>query len=225
MIELKNVEKKFGKRTLFKDVGITFEAKKIYGLIGPSGTGKTTLLNMIGMIDSDYKGNILIDGTDYSSLSKKNREKERIQHFSYVFAEPFFLDYLTIKENILLPIVLTKGKQVEDLDKLASLFELDIPLTNKPSSLSEGEAQRLSVIRALVGGQDIILADEPSSHLDPENSRRCLEALSQAAHVKGRIVIVTTHDYSLLPFFDASYSIKNESIVKAEEGKDVPLKK
>lgn len=206
MIELQNFNKSFKNKLIFESINIQFKSNTFYGIYGPSGSGKTTLLNLISMLDSSYEGNIYINNQNLKEIKKK--QDFRKSTFSFIFSESSLLDYLTVKENILLPLTFLKKNIPSDFEELAKELSIKELLNRDISTLSEGEKQRVSILRALMSGQQIIICDEPTSHLDKENSILIVKTLSKLAKEKEKTVIMSCHDQTLIEYFDKAYEIK-----------------
>lgn len=215
MIKTENLEKSFGERTIFRKVNLEFEDGKFYAFVGESGSGKTALMRILSLIDNKYKGNLIIDDVDVSKLSKKKAEKLRVKSFSYVFSEPYLLEYLSIRENACLSKNLTlEPINNDELDKMIFYLKLETIIHNKINELSAGEKQRVSILRALVSNRKYIMADEPTAHLDPSNSKAILELLKRTTRELNKTVFVSLHDYTNLDLFDEVYQIKDLKITE-----------
>ncbi|CAG9623672.1 ABC transporter ATP-binding protein [Sutcliffiella rhizosphaerae] len=167
------------------------------GIMGPSGSGKTTLLNTLATIDRASGGNILINGTDVSTLKDKDLSKVRRTSLGFIFQDYNLLDTLTVKENILLPVSLMKKNDSEVEEAFNSIAEiLDIKeLANKyPSEISGGQKQRTSAARALIHTPSIVFADEPTGALDSKAASLLLEKLADINEVKSVTIVMVTHD-------------------------------
>ena len=178
MIELKNISKKFGGRQLFSDTNLHFEGGKIYALIGTSGCGKTTLLNMIGRLEPYDKGQIIYDGTSLKDIKPSVFFRD---YLGYLFQDFGLIESQTVKENLNLGLV---GKKLKEKEKISlmkqalnrvnlSYLDLKQPIFE----LSGGEAQRVALAKIILKDPPLILADEPTASLDPENSEELLSIL------------------------------------------------
>jgi putative ABC transport system ATP-binding protein len=177
-------------------VTLTVGRGEIVGLMGPSGSGKSTLLNLIGGLDRPTRGRVVVEATDISKLSADSLALYRRDKVGFVFQDAHLIPALTVYENVMLPLVPIplpdeeKNRRVEQ-----ALEECNIShrAHHLPGELSGGEQQRTAVARALVNDPDIILADEPTGELDPENAARIVELLMQINR-DGRTVLVASHD-------------------------------
>lgn len=176
--------------------------------VGPSGSGKTTLLQLIGGILSPDRGAIYLESTNICSLSEEKRRHFRITQIGYVFQGFELLEYLNGLDNILLPCRihsrLSLNQDVLNRARhLAAATGVDHKLNEHPEHLSQGERQRLAICRALLTSPGIVLADEPTGNLDPENKRKILHLLFEQAEACRSTLIMVTHDHTLLDAFDA----------------------
>jgi len=176
-------------------------------VIGPSGSGKTTLLHLMAGIRLPQIGTVVTDGVEVTSLDDGSRRDFRIRRIGMVFQEFELLEYLTVLDNILLPYringSLKLGRSVRDrAARLAEQVGLADKLNRLSTRLSHGEKQRVAVCRALIADPVLLLADEPTGNLDPNNTQRVLDILLEAADATGATLVTVTHDHDLLPKFD-----------------------
>lgn len=210
MIKLSHVIKSFPKKRIFTELNIQFDEGNLYGIYGQSGSGKTTLLNMISMLDFDYEGTIEVDGNNIAEL--KDKEDFRNNHFSYVFSKPMLLDYLNVKENALLPLSIRKEAIPSCFYKYLKYLGIEDLCDKRVDEISEGEKQRVSVLRALLMEKENLIADEPVSHLDHENSIRLIEKFKEISVEEKKVILLSCHDDSLIPYFDKAYKIEDETL-------------
>ena len=176
-------------------------------LIGPSGSGKTTLLNLVSGISVPEKGAVSVDGVEVSKLADAERRNFRITRLGFVFHDFELLDYLNVMDNILHPYRITRAmaldREVRDrAQTLAREMGIADKLKRHADELSHGEKQRVAICRALLAHPKLILADEPTANLDPENKVRILDLLFRSAEDHGATLLAVTHDRELLPRFD-----------------------
>lgn len=176
-------------------------------VVGPSGTGKTTLLNLVAGILKPIRGTIRVAGTDLGSLSEDGRRRLRAGTIGFVFQDFALLDYLTARENILYPYritpVLTLDADVRArAEALAGACGLTDKLDRHPGALSQGEQQRVAICRSLVTRPRLVISDEATGNLDPENKALILDLLFDQARAAEASVLAVTHDHTLLPRFD-----------------------
>ena len=176
-------------------------------VIGPSGTGKTTLLNLIAGIIKPNQGNIRVNDTSVDQLNDAQRREFRITTIGFVFQDFELLDYLNVYDNILHPYRITKALHLEQSVKqraqlLAEEMGIDDKLKRRANDLSQGEKQRTAICRALLPQPKLILADEATGNLDPENKTRILDLLFRAVREHDTTLLAVTHDHELLKRFD-----------------------
>ncbi|WP_224816374.1 ABC transporter ATP-binding protein [Hasllibacter sp. MH4015] len=176
-------------------------------VVGPSGTGKTTLLNLIAGIAVPQAGRITIDDAVMTGLSDGARRTLRADKIGFVFQDFALLDYLSARENILYPFRITGGTPLDAdarsrAERLAEACGLTGKLGRRPGALSQGEQQRVALCRALVRQPKLILADEATGNLDPENKSAILDLLFSRTREAGASLLAVTHDHDLLPRFD-----------------------
>jgi putative ABC transport system ATP-binding protein len=176
-------------------------------VIGPSGSGKTTLLHLIAGILVPEKGIIRVNGCSVSGLGDAARRVFRIEQAGLVFQEFDLLEYLTVLDNILLPYRITNALSLtesirERAKDLSESVGVGDKLGRRPGQLSHGERQRVAICRALITKPKLLLADEPTGNLDPENKRRVVELLHTYAEENGITLLMVTHDHNLLDHFD-----------------------
>jgi len=176
-------------------------------VIGASGCGKTTLLHLLAGILTPAAGTIRIDGREITGLPDAERRDFRIGTVGLVFQEFELLEYLDVLDNVLLPFRINRSLHLdaparERARELAESVGLGDKLSQPVPRLSQGERQRVGICRALVAAPSLILADEPTGNLDPDNKERALDILERFAADRGATLVVATHDHALLPRFD-----------------------
>lgn len=203
MLDLKNITKKYQKGrtevTVLDRFAHSFDAGKFYAISGPSGAGKTTLMMILGGMLRPDSGTVLLNGTDLYSLSGIARNRIRRESIGCVFQKFHLLPYLTVLENIRLPLTLQTGHPDIDAPALAAAERLGLSdrLEHRPNELSVGQQQRVAIARVLAGNPEIILADEPTGNLDEANLRIISDCLCEEA-ARGKPVIAVTHEAALL---------------------------
>lgn len=175
-------------------------------IVGPSGSGKTTLLHLIAGILRPQQGSLMLDGFEMANASDARRRDYRVNHIGMVFQQFELLDYLNVRENILLPFRINRGLKLgtETRDHLENLLrQTGIQSLARQSvrQLSQGERQRVAICRALVTRPALLLADEPTGNLDPENKHLIVELLQNQARSQKAILLMVTHDTSLTGTF------------------------
>jgi len=201
LLKVTNIVKNYisGAETLHILKGINFEIEegKSVAISGQSGSGKSTLLNIIGGLDHTDEGNVFLDGTDITLLSEKEMSAYRSKQTGFVFQFHYLLKDFTALENIMLPAYIAGLKKKDALDRARQLLA-DVKLEDRsghfPSQLSGGERQRVAVARSMVNDPALILADEPTGNLDPQNSDIVAELLYENAQKRNKTLVIVTHD-------------------------------
>ncbi len=186
-------------------------------VVGPSGSGKTTLLHLIAGILVPTKGAIQIDGQFISSLSDQARRRLRLTQMGLVFQGIELIDYLSARDNVLLPYRLNKALKLDAsagqrADVLLERVGLNDKTSRKVSSLSQGERQRVGLCRAMVAEPDVILADEPTASLDEGSATTAMDLLMDLVKEIDATLVMLTHDTSLLPRFDRVVTVAHGAI-------------
>ena len=203
MIELQHIWKQFGSRIIFSDLNLNFQSGMVYALIGDSGCGKTTLLNILAKLETFDKGEIVYKGKSLTSL--KNEEFYR-NELGYLFQNFGLLESQTIRENLELGLIGKKQNKKQEKEKLLlqalQAVRLDyLSLNQKIYELSGGEAQRVALAKIILKDPPLILADEPTASLDPKNSKEIMEILLELRNAN-RTIIIATHNPSIWKMAD-----------------------
>jgi putative ABC transport system ATP-binding protein len=190
-------------------------------LVGPSGCGKTTLLQLLAGVEVPQSGALTVAGAEWSGMTRAARQAHRLGRIGLVPQNFELLDYLTVRENILLPCRLGSalGAARDREERCLSLSEragIERHLSKYPGQLSQGERQRAALCRGLIGQPELILADEPTGNLDPENQDRIVALLLDEAKMIDATVVMVTHEPSLLPRFDRALDLRD--LCKKEVG-------
>lgn len=207
MINIENLKYSYPNSDFNLAVGtLSIEKGSRTAVIGPSGFGKTTLLNLIAGILQPQKGDVKVNGTNVSQLSDSERRNFRIREVGFVFQDFKLLEYLSVLDNILLPFRINRSleisKDVKSVAKdTAASLNIEDKLREHPSRLSHGERQRVAICRALVNKPAIILADEPTGNLDPDNKAHIMQILFDYVDNYDSTLVTVTHDHELLKGF------------------------
>ena len=220
VLEFINVTKSYqdGNKEIeaLKETNFKIEEGKFIAIIGPSGSGKSTFLTLAGGLQTPSKGQIIINGKDYTNLSEKERSKLRFNDIGFVLQASNLVPFLTAKQQLELVDRINK-KRKQTLQDHKSLFkELGIDhLENKlPKDLSGGERQRLAIARALYNNPAIILADEPTASLDSDRAFEVVDLLSKECKEKNKSIIMVTHDNRMIEKCDHVYRMKDGILTK-----------
>ena len=177
-------------------------------ILGESGIGKTTLIQILAGLLRPESGTVELNGTNFQNLSSKNLDLFRGQHIGMVFQKPHFVRNLSILDNLLLSLYLSKNKK--DKTRATQLLEqigLGKKLNSKPDELSQGEQQRAAIALAVIKNPDLILADEPTSSLDDTNCQKIATLLKEQAASTNAQLIIITHDHRLKSQFKKSITL------------------
>jgi len=179
------------------------EARQKAAFLGPSGSGKTTLLRLLAGILAPDTGRVELAGEDLGGLDDAARRAFRICNVGFVFQDFRLVEYLNVRENLLLPFRINDALSMEaiGLESLAESLGIKAYLEKYPDQLSQGEKQRVAIGRALLPGPRLVLADEPTGNLDSDNTQRIMDLLFEQA--ADATVVMVTHDHSLADRFDA----------------------
>ena len=201
MLEVQNIKKiyrsHFGENELeaLKSINFTVEAGEYIAIMGESGSGKTTLLNILALLDRPTSGKVILMGKDLQEIKGNEMAKFRRENLGFVFQDFNLLDNFTVKENILLPLVLSDEKisvMEEKLLKIAKKLNVSDLLNKYPYEISGGQKQRTAIARALIGEPKILLADEPTGALDSNSTRELLKVFKDL-NQDGETILMVTH--------------------------------
>jgi lipoprotein ABC transporter, ATP-binding protein len=220
VLEFKNVTKSYqdGNNEIeaLKETNFKIEEGQFIAIIGPSGSGKSTFLTLAGGLQTPSKGQIIINGKDYTNLSEKGRAKLRFNDIGFVLQASNLVPFLTAKQQLELVDRINKNNKQTIQDKHSLFKELGIEhLENKlPKDLSGGERQRLAIARALYNDPAIILADEPTASLDSDRAFEVVDLLSKECREKNKSIIMVTHDNRMIEKCDHVYRMKDGILTK-----------
>ena len=208
---------------IFTDLNFTVSQGEFIVLLGRSGSGKSTMLNLISGIDLPASGELFVNGVDLTTLSELNRTLFRRRNIGFVFQSYNLIPTLTVEENLLLPLELVKRNGIEARRRVVELLDslgLVDRLQSYPDRLSGGEQQRIAVVRSLVHDPALILADEPTGNLDLETGQQVLALLDNLASQRGKTLIMATHSREVIGKADRIVTIKDKGIVTITDDSD-----
>ena len=216
MIELKNICKTYdGAHTVLDGISMTIDSGEFLMLIGKSGCGTSTLLNILGLLDDPTSGEYSFEGRDLATLKEKEKALFRREKIGFIFQSFYLIEEFNVIDNVSHPLGYAGVKKSERYriarEKLDLLGMAD-RATEKVTRLSGGEQQRVAIARALVNDPKVILADEPTGNLDTQNRDMVMDIL-QRLHKMGHTIIMVTHDMDLLPYASRVVRISDGKIV------------
>ena len=204
-----------GETRALNGINLSVQKGEFIAIMGSSGSGKTTLLNILSGIDQPTSGDIIIGEQTINEMKADALAEFRRKQLGYVFQDFNLLDSLTVKENIMLPMILEKKtimEMEERVDELASLFDIKAILNKYPYHISGGQQQRTAVSRALVNEPQIIFADEPTGNLDSKSSVVIMECFEQIVHTMDTTILLVTHDVFAASYCERVFFIQDGSV-------------
>ena len=184
---------------VLRDVSLQIDAGEAVSIIGPSGSGKSTLLNMMGALDRPTTGSVRLDGRDLGGLKEKELAAIRNRQIGFVFQLHHLLPQCTVLENVLIPTLTGRTSEADRAraERLLDCVGLKLRLGHRPGQLSGGECQRVAVVRALINGPKLLLADEPTGSLDHSAATNLGDLLLELIKVEGVALVLVTHSLEL----------------------------
>jgi putative ABC transport system ATP-binding protein len=219
IIQLKRLSKSYQegnkRRLVLNELDLSVAESQMYVLLGRSGSGKSTMLNLLSGIDQPDTGQVIIAGTDISKMNEKDRTKYRRDNIGFVFQSFNLISTLTAFENVVLPLSL-KGDDPAESEQKAQFFLDQVDLGDRggsyPDRLSGGEQQRVAIARALAHEPKFILADEPTGNLDYKTGSMVLKMLGNLVRENGRTMIIATHDREMGQIADQVLELREGSL-------------
>ncbi|EAK3364127.1 ATP-binding cassette domain-containing protein [Campylobacter lari] len=215
MICLENIQKKINNTTILENINLYIQKGEFVAIIGQSGSGKTSLLNIIGTLDEPSSGKYFLDVYEVTNLNKDEKARIRREKIGFIFQRYNLLSLLNAKDNVALPAVYAgknKHERSQKAKELLSFLELEHKELSKPNELSGGQQQRVSIARALMNGGELILADEPTGALDSKSGKIVLEILNKL-NEQGHTVVLVTHDREIAARAKRVIEIKDGKII------------
>ena len=216
-LRLDNVARRYGDLVILEDVQFELKRGQTVALLGPSGSGKSSLLHIAGLLEAPSAGDVHIGGVATAALNDAERTRLRRDALGFVYQSHHLLPEFTALDNVALPQLIagaSKKAAKEEATRLLTLLGLGERLTHQPGQLSGGEQQRTAIARALANSPDVLLADEPTGNLDPKTSDKVFDALVKIVRNEGLSALVATHDQRLAKRMDRIIAIKDQRLVE-----------
>lgn len=206
-----------GGLTVLKGVDLEVMPGEVVGLIGPSGSGKSSLLHAAGLLERPTSGQVLIDGEDVGGLDERARTRLRLHRIGFVYQFHHLLPEFDALDNVALPMRIAgvrEGEARRRATEQLTALGLGQRITHQPAQLSGGEQQRVAIARALANSPRLLLADEPTGNLDPTTSQAVFEALRELAKTTGVAALIATHNMELAGHMDRVFALKDGNLVQ-----------
>ncbi|MBP9752697.1 MAG: ABC transporter ATP-binding protein [Proteobacteria bacterium] len=220
-LELKNISKQYGKDdtalTILNGANFTLHKGEVVALVAPSGTGKSTLLHLLGLLDTPTSGDVFIMGKQASHLLENERAAIRNRHLGFVYQNHYLLPEFTSLENIMMPLLVANKNMKESKERAFDLLKrinLEKRASHFPSQLSGGEQQRVSFLRALSNNPSILLADEPTGNLDAKTGEDVFLELLQVVKETELSCLIATHNQELAKKMDRVVTLKDGQCIE-----------
>lgn len=221
MIEVTNIKKSYGtaenKNTILKGVSLTVAEGEFVVILGASGSGKSTFLNIMSGIETADSGSVSYDAKDIQQLNEKNRTKFRKEHIGFIFQQYYLLNNLTVDKNVKMGADLIKNKNYHEIIEAIGLKE---KINKFPNELSGGEQQRVSIARALAKNPEILYLDEPTGALDEETGRNVLDYIMKLQQQRKFSMVMVTHNENIAEMADRIIYMNSGQIIDIKTNSD-----
>jgi lipoprotein-releasing system ATP-binding protein len=221
VLQIHNVSRHFGENEhrldILKDANFTMRKGEIVGLVAPSGTGKSTLLHLAGLLEKPDSGRVLVNGVDCGSLSDKDRTAIRRMEIGFVYQFHHLLPEFSAAENVMMPQMIAGLSRKEAEQRAAQLLDylrVGHRGHHRPAELSGGEQQRVAIARAVANAPLVLLADEPTGNLDPVTAHYVFDALEALVRQSGLAALIATHNHELAARMDRRVTLDEGRVVE-----------
>lgn len=215
-LHLQNVTRRYGDLFIVDRAELKLAKGELVALVGPSGSGKSSLLHIAGLLEAPSEGDVFIHGVNATNLPDADRTRLRRDHLGFVYQFHHLLPEFTALGNVSLPALIAGEKKAiaeQEAARLLTVLGLGERLTHQPGQLSGGEQQRTAIARALANKPDVLLADEPTGNLDPKTSDVVFDALLKLVREEGLSAIIATHDGRLAAKMDRTFMIEDQKLI------------
>ncbi len=224
LLELKNISKYYKlkgseKFQVLNTINLSFNTGELVAIIGESGSGKSTLMNLIGGLDSNFSGELFVNGRDVKKLKKRELDKYRKNEVGFIFQSFNLINHLSVLDNVTIAMTLSNVRKKERIKRAREILEnlgLEKHISKKPNQLSGGQKQRVAIARALINDPEIIIADEPTGSLDSKTTMQVLQIMKDIAK-RGKLVIMVTHSEKVAASSTRIVKIADGSIIDDKE--------
>ena len=222
VIELQQIKKSYADgnqmRNVICDLNLTVEPQEFVAILGPSGSGISTLLSIAGLLLSSDSGQVIIGGQNLTNLKQSEWTKKRLELLGFIFQDHQLLTYMKIGDQLEV-VAKLKGekdasKRKEEVKGLLAELGIENCYGQYPNQMSGGQKQRVAIARAFIGNPQLILADEPTASLDPERGKEIAQLIQREVKSKHKSAIMVTHDRSVLEYVDTVYEMKKGKLVR-----------